>query len=269
MSANLYKPWNVLCWNVRGLNATRKWDSVRNKVVEASCEVVCFQETKKDYFDSDFIRKILPVSFDSFLFVPSEGASGGLLVAWKSSLFEGTLKFSNTFAMAVQFISKHDDSTWNLMNVYGPCTTEGKRELTDWLKFLDLIQEEDWMLLEDFNLYRVPENRNRPGADITDMFLFNSTISLLGLIKVPHQGKKFTWSNMQSPPLLEKLDWVFTNTSWTLSFPNTTCKTLVMEISDHNPMVITISIAIPKVHIFRFENYWLQRQCFNKILLKS
>lgn len=73
---------------------------------------------------------------------------------------------------------------------------------------------------------------------------------------------------MQSPPLLKKLDWVFTNASWTLSFPNTTCKALVMEISDHNPMVITISTAIPKVHIFRFENYWLQRQGFNEILLE-
>lgn len=63
----------------------------------------------------------------------------------------------------------------------------------------------------DFNLYRYPENRNRDGADINDMFQFNSMISHTGLSEIPLQGKKFTWSNMQHPPLLERLDWVFTN----------------------------------------------------------
>jgi hypothetical protein len=58
----------------------------------------------------------------------------------------------------------------------------------------------------DFNLYRYLENRNREGADINDMFLFNSTLSYMGLIEIPLQGKSFTWSNMQNPPLLEKLD---------------------------------------------------------------
>jgi exonuclease III len=63
MSTHLNRFWSVLCWNVRGLNAARKWDSVRNKVTEANCEIACFQETKKDSFDPAFIRKILPASF--------------------------------------------------------------------------------------------------------------------------------------------------------------------------------------------------------------
>lgn len=57
---------------------------------------------------------------------------------------------------------------------------------------LDINLEEDWIILGDFNLYRYPENRNREGADINEMFLFNSTISHLGLIEIPLQGKRFT-----------------------------------------------------------------------------
>jgi len=38
------------------------------------------------------------------------------------------------------------------------------------------------------------------------MFMFNSTISHLRLTDIPLEGRKFTWSNMQNPPLLEKLD---------------------------------------------------------------
>lgn len=75
------RKWNVLCWNVRGLNTVRKWDSVKNKVLQANCDVVCFQETKKELFDSTFIKNVLPPAFDDFLFVPSIGASWGILVA--------------------------------------------------------------------------------------------------------------------------------------------------------------------------------------------
>lgn len=71
---------------------------------------------------------------------------------------------------------------------------------------------------------------------------------------------------MQNPPLLEKLDWVFTNNSWTLNYPDTICKALLKECSDHNPLLISISTNIPKAHIFRFENYWLIREGFNEIL---
>jgi endonuclease/exonuclease/phosphatase family metal-dependent hydrolase len=114
----------------------------------------------------------------------------------------------------------------------------------------------------DFNLYRSPENRNRVGADINDMFLFNGTISHLGLSEISLQGKKFTWSNMQQPPLLEKLDSVFTDSRWTLSFLKTTCKALSMEVSDHTPLVITVSTSVPRSNIFRFENSWLLREDF-------
>lgn len=125
MNQNSTRIWNVLCWNVRGLNAVRKWDYERNKVVEANYDVVCFQK-KKETFDTTFIRKVLPPAFDDFLFVPSVGASGGLLIAWKSAILIGILKMNSCFALAVEFNSKHNDSVWNLMNVYGPCTPEGR-----------------------------------------------------------------------------------------------------------------------------------------------
>ena len=49
--------------------------------MEANCDIICFQETKKDNFDQGFLRKVLPASFDAYVFAPSVGASGGLLVA--------------------------------------------------------------------------------------------------------------------------------------------------------------------------------------------
>lgn len=58
----------------------------------------------------------------------------------------------------------------------------------------------------DFNLIRKPENRNKPGADVNEMLLFNGAINALGLIELPLYGKKFTWTNKLPSPLLERLD---------------------------------------------------------------
>lgn len=97
---------------------------------------------------------------------------------------------------------------------------------------------------------------------MAEIFLFNDAISALGLIELPLKGKRFTWTNKQHPPLLERLDWFFTSPSWTLNYPTTSVLSLTIETSDHVPCLISISTVIPKTHIFRFENYWLQHEDF-------
>jgi hypothetical protein len=120
----------------------------------------------------------------------------------------------------------------------------------------------DWIIVGDFNLYSNPEDRNRDGANFPAMLMFNDAISSLGLTELPLKGQRFTWTNKQHPPLLERLDWFFTSVSWTISYPNTSVSTLTMETSDHVPCLISISTTIPKGSIFHFENYWLSHDDF-------
>jgi endonuclease/exonuclease/phosphatase family metal-dependent hydrolase len=63
MDPNQMRNWKVLTWNVRGINSSWKWDAVRNKVAEAHCDIACLQETKKELFDSAFLKKyyLLPL----------------------------------------------------------------------------------------------------------------------------------------------------------------------------------------------------------------
>jgi len=101
------------------------------------------------------------------------------------------------------------------------------------------------------------------------MFLFNEAIDKLGLIELPLHGRHFTWTNKQFPPLLERLDWFFTSASWTINYPNTLVKTLVMETSDHWPCIVEISTRIPQSKIFRFENHWLNHQDFISVAING
>jgi hypothetical protein len=98
------------------------------------------------------------------------------------------------------------------------------------------------------------------------MILFNDAINRLGLIELPLKGRKFTWSNMQQDPLLEKLDWVFTSASWTISYPSSFVYPMVKPTSDHVPCVIAFESNIPRSPIFRLENYWLHHSSFKSIV---
>jgi endonuclease/exonuclease/phosphatase family metal-dependent hydrolase len=127
----------------------------------------------------------------------------------------------------------------------------------------------NWIVVGDFNLCRSPDDRNRPGGDISDMLLFNEAINYLGLVDLPPKGRHFTWTNKQHSPLLECLDWFFTSTSWTLVYPNTFVTPLVMETSDHVPCLIIVSTSIPKQYLFHFENYWLHHNDFYNVVQQA
>ena len=61
------------------------------------------------------------------------------------------------------------------------------------------------------------------------MLSFIEALSALGVVELPLHGQRFTWTNKQLSPLLERLDWFFTSQSWTNSFPDTFVTTLTME----------------------------------------
>ena len=107
---NTVKSWKILCWNVRGINSVSKWDSIRDKIIESGCDIVCLYETKRETFDLKYIKQFCPPAFDAFEYLPSVGASGGIITIWKSALFEGHLAFHNSFSLSVDFLSLHNNA---------------------------------------------------------------------------------------------------------------------------------------------------------------
>jgi hypothetical protein len=63
----------------------------------------------------------------------------------------------------------------------------------------------------DFNLIRRASDRNCPGGNSQDMLAFISAIGSLGVEELKLYGNKFTWTNKQQSPLLERLDWFFSS----------------------------------------------------------
>lgn len=81
-------------------------------------------------------------------------------------------------------------------------------------------------------------------------------------LEIPLLGRSFTWSNHQPIPVLARLDRAFVNLEHSLAFPNTSLAPLPKPTSDHTPLLLSKSSAIPSSKIFRFENSWLHNCAF-------
>jgi exonuclease III len=138
-----FKNWSILCWNIRGLNGRDKHLALRNAITSSGCSVICLQETKKMHFDKAFIKQCCPSIFDEFVYVPSVGASGGLIIIWQSSMFSGMVMHCTSFALSVYFTSVHNAQSLTIVNIYGPCDGENREVFIKWLFDLNIPDDED------------------------------------------------------------------------------------------------------------------------------
>ena len=149
---------------MRGLNSPARQHDVRAKIEESHCSIICLQETKCQSFDIHMIWCFCPRRFDQFAFSPLVGASGGILIIWNSSVFDGQLLEVQRFSVVVSFKSVHNSEKWMLVSVYGPCEGQPRDDFVSWLYNLSIPSDENWMLLGDFNFIRSLYNRNQPGG---------------------------------------------------------------------------------------------------------
>lgn len=80
----LMDPSHILFWNVRWLNSIARQNTVRSLIDSMRVDVVCIQETKMVNCYRRDVLSMLGSNFDNnFVVLPSDGASGGILVAWR------------------------------------------------------------------------------------------------------------------------------------------------------------------------------------------
>jgi hypothetical protein len=103
-----------------------------------------------------------------------------------------------------------------------------------------MLGESDWLVLGDFNLIHRPSDHNKLGGNMHDMLNFNAAVSALRLEKLKLLGNKYTWTNKQASPLLERLDWFFALVSWMTNYPGSLATTLSRDILYHMPCLVSV-----------------------------
>jgi hypothetical protein len=56
-----------------------------------------------------YVRKFAPRRFDKFDYIPSVGASGGILVIWNSAIFMGIVTDKQQYGITFSFRSMHNN----------------------------------------------------------------------------------------------------------------------------------------------------------------
>jgi hypothetical protein len=104
-----YLEWSVLSHNVRGINSSVKWNAIRCSIRDSRCDVICLQETKKDFFDSVYLKTSVLPNLILLLLSPRWGTWEVQLSSGKAQNFQGML--SSKMSMLSQ---------WNLLQIYRP-----------------------------------------------------------------------------------------------------------------------------------------------------
>jgi hypothetical protein len=76
------------------------------KLMRAAVQFFSIQETKLESTTPILLKKNAPKRFNKFASSPSRGASGGILVAWMDSLFQGSICEINPFSVTIEFSSQ-------------------------------------------------------------------------------------------------------------------------------------------------------------------
>lgn len=148
-----------------------------------------------------FHPELLPPSFNNFLFLSSSGVAGGSAIIWRGDRFKGLLEFQNDFIQCVKFKPLLSVLT-GFLAMYMPL----QPIKLNWFSSFELKDDEDYLLMGDFNLIRCLPDRNKLGGCIQEILHFNNAINTLSMEEFPFIGSRFTWNNSQSSPLVERLD---------------------------------------------------------------
>jgi len=198
------------------------------------------QETKISDRVADFAIEILGTTFQ-YDFVPSVGASGGILLAWSSPAWEVSNVWKGHFSLSVQLTRPGSaDFTWWLTTVYGPQPDIDKAQFLDELREFRAVAGGPWLLCGDFNMIYRAQDKNNDRLDRRCMRRFRRFLSELLLEEIEIQGRRFTWSSETTEPTLVLLDRFFASDGWFALFQNHVVAPLSTDCSDHCPLLLQV-----------------------------
>jgi hypothetical protein len=141
---------------------------------------------------------MLGTDFDNnLIFLPAVGASGGILVSWRSSVGLVQASRVDRFSVLVQFFPNIGDP-WRLTCVYGPQSSDDKILFMQELKDIRTQCPGPWLVGGDFNLIYKDEDKNNSNLNRTMMGRFRRVINDLAIKEIPLVGRRFTWASSVS-----------------------------------------------------------------------
>lgn len=257
------KDCNIICWNVRGLNEGAKRATVRNQIISSGATVVCLQETKISNWTHSLIVETIGADLaQNAVFLPSIGASGGILLAASARFFNLGNPYHTPYSVSATITLLADNTQWSITGVYGPQLDNDKILFMQDISNLKQHMLHKWLILGDFNLLYRFQDKNNGRINLTLLNGFRATIDNLLLAPIELKGRKYTWCNDQQNPTMTRIDHFFATTEWLQLFPRVELQALASLGSDHCPLYLQGDVVHDFYRGFRFESFWVNSPNF-------
>lgn len=196
------------------------------------------------------------------VYLPSVGASGGILIAASERFFTIGQPNLTTNTVSATITMLAENKSWTITGVYGPQADTDKilfmQEITD----LSHHVLPPWLILGDFNLILRVQDKNNSRINLQMLSRFRATVDNLELVPLDLRGKKFTWCNDQQVPTMTKIDHFLATDDWLNLFPRSDLQALASLGSDHCPLFLRGDVNFDFYRGFRFEAHWARMAGF-------
>jgi exonuclease III len=260
---------DIISWNVRGLNSPHRCLAVHETLADNPCQIACLQETKLQLIDPGLASFLVTSRLNNFAYKPAVGTKGGILLLWSDATLELADICIGRYSITANVTLCHTMTTFKLTVVYGPSRRPEKEDFLRHLRHLKPDDDSRWLLLGDFNLIYKATNKNNRNLNLRLMSRFRRTLDFCELKELSLQNRKYTWSNEQRRPTMVRLDRVFYNQAWVLSFANCGLHALSSSHSDHCPLLLTNQDAPRRPAPFKFENFWTRLPRFQEVVASA
>jgi len=126
---------NLLAWNVRGSTVQISGGMLSGGMRTFACDVAILQESKLEVVSRPLAISLWGRRPIEWLYLPSVGRSGGIIVIWDPQVWELDDSRIGSFSVCSRFKSLESNFEWGLIEVYGPNDDYMRRALFEELSF--------------------------------------------------------------------------------------------------------------------------------------
>ncbi|GJW50462.1 RNA-directed DNA polymerase, eukaryota [Tanacetum coccineum] len=220
------------------------------------------QETKMSRMDLVTVRMVWGNSRFDFASSSARGLSGGILCVWDPEMFVKSQIVSHDHFVAVEGVWKIGNLRMQFITVYAP--QDANANFLLWYRLQILISRfnGESIIMGDFNVVRVPEERMGSEFNINMAESFNNFIMENDLVDVSLGGYQFTWVNSLATKM-SKIDRFLISGGLLERFPNLAGTILDKGVPDHRPILLKEAKADYGPIPFRFFHSWLDCDGFD------
>ncbi|KAJ9541740.1 hypothetical protein OSB04_028246 [Centaurea solstitialis] len=252
--------FNIVCWNVRGLNALDKQQEVRSLISNYGVHVCAVLES---HVKPDNLQPICDRIFRRWPWISNQALctmGTRILVAWDNVVVD--LMVLETHAQYINCELRFRDSQDSFFVSFVYAANRGCDRGLLWSglrRFKVIIGDKPWVVAGDFNCLLFPHDAldgvSRRNADMMD---FAAWVEDVELFDVRFSGVHHTWCQKprEEAGLRRKLDRILANTVFTSKFEDATARFLPRGLSDHSPGLLSFRGDLRKKNFgFKFDNF--------------